>query len=124
MVLGESGLTLLDVHMNESWIMNQIFLKYLCLSNALLLPWNLFNLQSYDEETRGTKEYYEIWLEQCVLVFLSSLLLYLRHLNIACLLFKYSDLTVEAFYKLEFIPYKAEQPQQGMELQEKEAQKD
>ena len=28
------------------------------------------------------------------------------------------------FLKLEFTPYKAEQPLQGMELQEKEAQED
>ena len=37
----------------------------------------------------------------------------------------YNGLTVlSVFFKLEFTPCKAEQPLQGMELQEKEIQKD
>ena len=33
-------------------------------------------------------------------------------------------MSLNAFLKLEFTPCNAEQPQQGMELQEEEAQKD
>ena len=36
----------------------------------------------------------------------------------------YTGYTIHSFFELGFTPCKAEQPLQGMELQEKEAQKD
>ena len=96
MVLREGGLTLLDVHL----YMKQIFLS---ISEDILVFFASHLFYCFLEEIwwrdRGIKNFMRFGSSSMCLFSYHAFIL-MRHLNIACLLFKYFDLTGEAFSKI------------------------
>ena len=101
MVLGEGGLTLLDVHI----YMKQVFLSImfentLNSSTSQLFYWFLETCLICSPAMKRhevRKKFMRFGSSSEYLFFYHAFIL-MRHLNIACLLFKYFDLTVEAFF--------------------------